>query len=173
MDDAEVAALLDTIPVAAERPRTVEDLDGGLTNRNLKVTTPTATVVVRIPGAGSELLGIDRGLEYRNSVAAATAGVGPPVLHYRPGLGLTVGYLEGRTLGDHDLHDPGMLAAVATACRRLHAGPRFAGEFDMFTVQARYRRTVTEHGFRLPDRYDEFAATVERIRVVLGPRHLG
>jgi thiamine kinase-like enzyme len=170
VDDAEVAALLDSIPVTAERPRTVEDLPGGLTNRNLKVTTPSTTVVVRIPGGGSDLLGIDRDLEYRNSVAAAASGVGPPVLHYRPGYGITVGYLEGRTLGDPDLHDPGILAAVATACRRLHAGPRFAGEFDMFAVQARYRRIVAEHGFRLPDRYDEFAPTVERIRAALGPR---
>jgi thiamine kinase-like enzyme len=170
VDDAEVTALLDAIPVTAELPRTVEDLAGGLTNRNLKVTTPSATVVVRIPGPGAGLLGIDRDLEYRNSVAAAAAGVGPPVLHYRPGRGLTVGYLDGRTLTDGDLHDPGILAAVAAACRKLHAGPRFAGEFDMFAVQARYRRIVAEHGFRLPDRYDEFAPAVQRIRDALGPR---
>ena len=59
-DDPAIVALLDSIPVTAQRPRTVVDLPGGLTNRNLKVTTPTATVVVRIPGPGSELLGIDR-----------------------------------------------------------------------------------------------------------------
>ncbi|MDT7575613.1 MAG: hypothetical protein QOH17_1946, partial [Pseudonocardiales bacterium] len=62
------------------------------------------------------------------------------------------------------------LGRVAAACRRLHAGPRFANDFDMFAVQARYRRIVAEHGFRLPARYDEFAPAVAAIREALGPR---
>src|SRR4029078_10719189 len=62
------------------------------------------------------------------------------------------------------------LARVATACRRLHAGPRFVSEFDMFAVQARYRQIVAPHGVRVPDRYDDFAPTVARIRAALGPR---
>ena len=169
-DDPEIAALLDSIPVTAEQPRTVVDLAGGLTNRNLKVTTPSATVVVRIPGPGSELLEIDRDAEHRNSVAAAQAGVGPPVVHHRPGEGITVEYLPGRTLTDDDLHDPAILGIVAAACRRLHAGPRFVGEFDMFAVQARYRAIVAAHGFRVPERYDGFAPSVARIRAALGPR---
>ena len=168
--DPAVAELLDAIPITAARPRTVTDLAGGLTNRNLKVVTPDATVVVRIPGAGSELLEIDRDAEYRNSVAAAAAGVGPPVVHHRPGQGISVEFLPGRTLTDDDLRSPAMLALVATACRRLHAGPRFVSEFDMFAVQARYRKIVATHGFRVPDRYDDFAPDVARVRAALGPR---
>jgi len=169
-DDPGIAALLDSIPVTAQQPRTVVDLPGGLTNRNLKVTTPSATVVVRIPGPGSELLEIDRDAEHRNSLAAAQAGVGPPVVHHRPGQGISVEFLPGRTLTDDDLHDPHVLRLVATACRRLHHGPRFVSEFDMFEVQARYRRIVAEHGFRVPGRYDDFAPAVARIRAALGPR---
>src|SRR4249919_4250599 len=145
-DDPEISALLDAIPITAEHPRTVVDLPGGLTNRNLKVTTPSATVVVRIPGPGSELLEIDRDAEYRNSVAAAQAGVGPPVVHHRPGQGISVEFLPGRTLTDDDLAHPEILVLVATACRKLHAGPRFVGDFDMFAVQARYRDIVARHG---------------------------
>jgi thiamine kinase-like enzyme len=168
--DPAIAALLDTIPVTAAHPRTVVDLPGGLTNRNLKVTTPAATVVVRIPGPGSELLEIDRDAEYRNSLAAAAAGVGPPVVHHRPGEGIAVEFLPGRTLTDDDLHRPEILTLVAAACRRLHAGPRFVSEFDMFAVQARYRAIVAAHGFRVPARYDDFTPVVERIRAALGPR---
>jgi thiamine kinase-like enzyme len=170
MTDRQLDELLDSIPCTAGRPRTVENLTGGLTNRNLKVSTPDGVVVVRIPVAGPGLLGIDRDHEYANSVAAAQAGVGAPVLHYRPGVGLAVGFLPGRTLSDADLHDPAVLQRVAAACRQLHAGPRFTGEFDVFEVQARYRRIVTEHGFRLPPRYDEFAPIVAEIRTALGPR---
>lgn len=170
MTDGGIETLLDSIPCTAGRPRTVEDLPGGLTNRNLKVTTPDGTVVVRIPAAGPGLLGIDRDAEHANSLAAAAASVGAPVRHYRPGEGLVVDFLPGTALTDADLHDPAVLARVAAACRRLHAGPRFVGEFDMFAVQARYRAVVGEHGFRLPPRYDEFAPVVARIREALGPR---
>ncbi|MGH3566867.1 MAG: phosphotransferase [Pseudonocardia sp.] len=165
--DPAVEALLDSIPCTSLRPRTVEDLPGGLTNRNLKVSTPDGPVVVRIPASGPGLLGIDRDHEHANSRAAAAAGVGAPVLHYRPGQGLVVGFLPGRTLTDDDLCDPAVLGRVAAACRQLHAGPRFDNDFDMFAVQARYRAVVTEHGFRLPDRYDEFAPAVARIREAL------
>jgi thiamine kinase-like enzyme len=166
----DVDALLDAVPCTAGRPRRVEDLPGGLTNRNLKVSTPQGSVVVRIPVAGPGLLGIDRDHEYANSVAAAATGVGAPVLHYRPGQGLVVGFLPGRTLADADLHDPAVLRRVAAACRRLHAGPRFVNDFDMSAIQARYRRIVAEHGFRLPPRYDEFAPQVAAIRAALPPR---
>ncbi len=169
--DPATDALLDSIPCTSRRPRTVEELPGGLTNRNLKVTNPDGCCVVRIPAQdGGGLLGIDRDHEYANSVAAAAAGVGARVLHRRPGVGLTVEYLPGRPLTDGDLHDPAVLGLVAAACRRLHAGPRFVNDFDMFAVQARYRRIVAEHGFRLPPRYDEFAPLVPRIRAALGPR---
>ncbi len=177
--DAEMDALLDSVPCAAPRPRVVEELPGGLTNRSLKVSNANGCCVVRVPagstGANNSadstaLLGIDRDREHADSVAAAEAGVGAPVLHYRAGSGLTVGFLPGTPLTDADLHDPAVLGRVAAACRQLHAGPRFVGDFDMFEVQARYRRIVAEHGFRLPPRYDEFAPQVRRIAGALGPR---
>jgi len=165
--DPGIEALLDSVPCTAHRPRTVEDLPGGLTNRNLKVSTPDGPVVVRIPSGGPGLLGIDRDQEHTNSVAAATAGVGAPVRYYRRGEGLVVDFLDGDTLTDDDLHDPDVLVRVAAACRNLHAGPRFGNDFDMFETQARYRRIVAEHGMRLPARYDEFAPAVARIREAL------
>jgi len=166
--DGEIESLLDSLPSTKRRPRTVQDLPGGLTNRNLKVVNADGACVVRIPAAGRSLLGIDRDHEHANSLAAAAAGVGAPVLHYRPGHGLVVGFLAGRTLTDTDLHDPAVLERVARACRRLHAGPRFVNDFDMFDTQARYRRIVAEHGFRLPPRYDEFAPQLARMRAALG-----
>ena len=78
------SAALDAVECLRGRERAVEELSGGLTNVNLKVTTDDASVVVRIAQAGSELLAIDREAEYENSKAAAEAGVGAPVLEYVP-----------------------------------------------------------------------------------------
>lgn len=56
--------------------------------------------MARLSSGGTELLAIDRDCEYRNSVTAAAAGAGAPVVEYRPRDGLLVlGYIEGRTFG--------------------------------------------------------------------------
>lgn len=172
--DRDIGVLLDRMPSTSGRPRTVEDLPGGLTNRNLKVTTPAGVVVVRLSDNATGLLAIDRDNEYTNSVAAATTGVGAPVVDYLPGEGvLVVGYLDGRTLRDDDLADKSRLRRVADACRTLHGGPRFRDDFDMFSTQRRYLEIVRSHGLRLPARYDEFAPAVEHIRQALAVRQDG
>jgi thiamine kinase-like enzyme len=138
----------------AAAPRTVRELSGGLTNRNYKVTTPDGTFVARIC-SDAGMLGIDRDNEHHNSVAAAAAGVGAPVIEYRPQDRLLVlGYIEGRTLRDEDVADPATIPRVARACRLLHAGQRFAGDFNMFEVQRRYYSVAAANGFRLPPGYD-------------------
>jgi thiamine kinase-like enzyme len=159
------SAVLDSVSCLRGREREVEELPGGLTNVNLKVTTSDGSVVVRIGQEGSELLAIDREAEHLNSRAAAEAGVGAPVLEYvaDPGL-LVVGFIDGHTYTDDDLRHGGHLGRVAAACKQLHDGPRFVNDFDMFEIQPRYLRIVRENGYRLPDRYDEFADRAEQIR---------
>ncbi|HEX4661570.1 MAG TPA: phosphotransferase [Streptosporangiaceae bacterium] len=117
----ELDALFDRTASLARRPRTACELPGGLTNRNYKVTTPDGTFVARVSSGGSELLAIDRDCEYRNSVTAAAAGAGAPVVEYRPEDSvLVIGYIEGRTLGNADVAAAGNIARIAEACRRLH-----------------------------------------------------
>lgn len=163
-------ALLDVLPASARHlpaladAREVAQLPGGLTNRNFKVTTSTGACVVRVSSPQSSLLSIDRDAEHLNCQAAHRAGIGPAVIDYLPGDGvLVIGWVTGRTCTDADLQDPVMLGRVAQACRRLHSGPRFVGEFDMFALQRKYLNTVTERGFRLPGRYLEFMPQVDRI----------
>ena len=150
-----------------------EDLPGGLTNRNLRVTTTDGgeplDLVVRCSQSDAGLLGIDRDAECANTRAAAEAGVGAEVLEYRPDLGmLVIAFLPGRALENADFADPDRLQRAADACRRLHAGPRFTGDFDMFARQASYRATVRERGFPLPPTYDDHAAAWADVRRVLG-----
>jgi thiamine kinase-like enzyme len=157
---SEETPTLDRLACLAGRSWTVSELPGGLTNRNLRVVTDDGLdLVVRCSHGDPELLGIDRDAEAANTAAAAEAGVGAAVVEYRPDLSmLVVAFLEGHVLTDSDFADPGVLARAADACRRLHAGPRFTGEFDMFARQATYLRTVREHGYPLPSGYDDHAA---------------
>ncbi|RYP87484.1 LPS biosynthesis choline kinase [Nocardioides guangzhouensis] len=167
----EVAALLDRIPVLQGRSRAVAELPGGLTNQNLHVTTPEGDYVVRVFRGDAALLGIDRDAEHDNTGAAAEAGVGAPVVSYHPDLGcLVIGFLTGTTLDNDSFSDPAVLARAADACRRLHAGPRFTGDFDMFRRQATYLATVRERGYRLFDGYAGFDDSFQRVRRALAVR---
>ena len=167
LTDAELDAVLDQVTALSGRPREVEDLPGGLTNQNVKVTTPDGCFVVRRSEPGG-MLGIDRDAEHHNTRAAHEAGVGAPVVDYRPDLGvLVIGFLEGRTLENDDFSEPGLIPRVAEACRTLHAGPRFRGDFDMFVRQADYLDTVREEGYWLPEDYLDHAETFARVRAAL------
>ncbi|HEX5188287.1 MAG TPA: choline/ethanolamine kinase family protein [Streptosporangiaceae bacterium] len=154
--------------------RSVTELPGGLTNRNFKITTDNGTFVARVASGGSELLAIDREHEYRNSVRAARAGVGAPVIEYQPAANvLLLSFLEGKTLANADVAEPGRLARIALACRRLHAAERFDGDFDMFEIQRRYRGVVAERGIPIPAGYDDLMDSFEAMARALAVRFEG
>lgn len=164
-------ALLDRVPSLAGTPRRVQQLDGGLTNRNYKVSTPAGTFVARVFAAGTEVLAIDRDNEHHNTVAAAAAGAGPPVVEYCPQAGvLVIGYLPGRTLTDPDLAQPGVIHRVAEACRRLHGAPPFRNEFSMFAIQRGYLGVVRSRGLRIPAGYTGLMPRFEEARRALAVR---
>jgi thiamine kinase-like enzyme len=164
-------ALLDRIPVLQGHPRTVRELEGGLTNHNLHVSVPGRDVVVRLFRGDPVLLGIDRDAEHANTRAAAAAGVGAGVVDYLPELGILVlDYIDGTTFTNDSFAAPGALPRVAEAVRRLHEGPRFAGDFDMFTRQARYLATVQARGYRLFEGYAGFDDAFARVRAALAVR---
>ncbi|HSF98816.1 MAG TPA: choline kinase family protein [Ornithinibacter sp.] len=158
--------LLDGIPVLTGQGRHVTPLPGGLTNHNYRVRTDGGLdVVVRISSPDTGLLGVDRHAEHTNTLAAAAAGVGAPVVDYLQGRGvMVVGFLAGRTWGDADVaENPVRLAA---ALRRLHAGPAFLGRFDMFALRSQYLSVVRDRGFRMPSAYLALEPQVERVRAV-------
>lgn len=165
--------LLDQVPSVAGRPRTVEELPGGLTNHNVKVTTPDGAYVVRLSRSDNALLGIDRDAESFNTKAAESSGAGAPFVDYRPDLGvLVIGFVGGRSYTNADLRVDGTLPRVAGAIRALHTGPRFLTDFDMFVRQPTYLRTCLERGFRLPDGYVDHDPDFRRIALALGVRPL-
>ena len=166
--DDELEALLDRVPVLAGPPAHGGELPGGLTNQNLHVTTRPATGRRRFRGDGASARH-----RPRRRAPELRRGRGRRrrrVVDYRPDLGmLVIEFIRGRTYENATFAEPGVIERVAHACRRLHEGPRFNGDFDMFRRQARYRRTVAERGFRLFDGYDDFDGDFRRVRG-LAPR---
>ena len=144
-------------------------LPGGLTNTNFHVQDDDGLdVVVRWGHADVRMLGIDRDAEHANTAAAYQAGVGAEVVEYRPDLSmLVIGFLSGTALVDADFADAAVMERAADAVRRLHQGPRFTGDFDMFARQAGYLEVVREHGIGLPAGYADHAAAWDDVRRAL------
>src|SRR5215210_3323550 len=169
----DIEAVLDQVPALAGSPRTVEKLSGGLTNENLRVTTPTGDYVVRLARSDNSLLGIDREAESYNTKAAEASGAGAPFVDYRPDLGaLVIGYVGGHSYVNDDLRAPGALPRLAAAIRLLHSGPRFSTDFDMFVRQPTYLRTCVSRGFPIPDDYVSYGEDFLRIQGTLASRPL-
>ncbi|HXI79822.1 MAG TPA: choline kinase family protein [Verrucomicrobiae bacterium] len=166
--DPTIEQVIAAIPAWAGREVVAEAIPAGLTNRNYRVTVDGTPTFVRIPGADTGLLAVDRGNEIHNTRAAAAAGAGPAVLHHLPQWdAFVLEWIDGRTMSNATFARAGEPERVAAAARRLHAGPRFRDDFDMFRLAERYLRVVDERGIRIPDGYRERVGQLPTIEAAL------
>src|SRR5213593_158584 len=142
----------------------ISSLSGGLTNENHLVEAGGQRYVMRIPGASTELLAIDRANEVHNTRAAASTGIGPAVLEHIPELDVMVlEFIPGPTMSAQTLQSERMVRRMAESFTRLHGAPRFLKNFDMFRLIEEYLRIVEEHDVRIPADYRERLPQLEDI----------
>jgi thiamine kinase-like enzyme len=159
------------IPDWAGKHVTSTPIPAGLTNRNYRVKVDGILMFVRIPGAATDLLAVDRGNERFNTRAAAVAGVAPRVLHVVPEWDVFVlEWLTAATMSNETFAAPGMPGRIAATLRRLHAGPRFRDDFDMFRLSERYLAVVDERQIPIPAGYREHLDLVPAIETALAAR---
>ncbi len=164
VEDPELERVLAQVADLAGSECVVTPIEGGMTNRNYRVRAGERDYVVRVSVRETGQLGIDRANEHRNSVRAARAGVGVGVVtRVAEPEALVVEHVEGRTLSPVDFGDPRRISVLATLLRRLHACEPFDRDFDMLEVQPRYYEIVREHGYPLPDRYDDYGERAGRV----------
>jgi len=149
----------------------IHQLAGGLTNSNYRVQVDHTSYVVRIPGQSTELLAVDRTNEHHNTRAAAAAGVGAGVVHYLADCTVMVlAFIPGETMSIAALQQPGMPARMAAALKKLHAGPRFLQDFNMFRLTDFYLQIAAERGIRIPPNYPQRMKTVQQIERALAAK---
>jgi thiamine kinase-like enzyme len=142
----------------------VTALSGGLTNENYLVESGGDRYVMRIPGASTELLSIDRVNEVHNARAAASTGIGPVVLEHVPQLDVMVlEFIPGPTMSAKSLQTEPMVRRMAESFKRLHTAPRFLKDFDMFRLIENYLRIVDEHKVEIPSDYREWLPGLREI----------
>ncbi len=159
-----IEEIVSSVPDWSGKQASIERLSGGLTNENFKVAVDGKTFFVRVPGESTELLAVDRDNEIFNARAAAQAGVGPRVLHYLPEFrAMVLEFLSGETMSSRTLSADGMPARIAAVLRKLHSGPRFLTDFNMFRLVEYYLDVCDRRGFRIPDGYAARKSAITRI----------
>jgi thiamine kinase-like enzyme len=155
------------------RTTVVTPLSGGITNHNFKVEVEGRAYVLRMGGAQTDLLGIDRRVEREASRRAAEVGVGPVVEQFvEPEGWLVTRFIEGKTIPVAAMRRPENVRRVAGALRRFHQAPAIPGRFDAHEVVEAYRREAAERGVQIPGAYARAHEVSERIRAERGPQRL-
>ncbi len=148
----------------------IEVLGGGITNHNFKVTFDDGAYVLRVGGRDTELLGIDRRVEYEASLAAAAVGVGPEVVAFiEPEGYLVTRFLGGTVVEPEALRELEPLRRVAQSLRAVHGGPPIPARFDPFRVVEAYAATATTHGIAVPPVFDRAQKTAVLVAKARGP----
>jgi thiamine kinase-like enzyme len=155
------------------RRATVTELGGGITNHNFKIEVDGAAYVLRMGGAKTGLLGIDRAVEHAASLRAEEIGVGPPVADFVASEGwLVTRFIDGRPIPVEHMREPSTLSRVAAALRTLHAARAIPGRFDAHSVVEIYRSEAEANGVSIPHAFGVAYEVSKRIRAARGPQPL-
>jgi thiamine kinase-like enzyme len=163
-----IEQVIGAVPEWTGRSIRTERIQAGLTNTNWRVEVDGTPYFVRIPGAATELLAVDRGNELHNTRAAAEAGVAPRVAAIIPELdAFALEWVDGTAGSNESLRAPGTPARIGAVLRDLHRGPRFRDDFDMVRLAERYLALVDARSMPIPSGYREHLDRIPRIETAL------
>ncbi len=149
-------------------------LEGGITNRNFRVTLGGRDVVVRVPGKDTSELGIDREAEAQAAQAAARLGLGPSVAAVidDPRC-IATDFVPGETMTADSLQGEREIVGVAKILRALHeSGESIGTDFDPFEVIRDHAERAVARGASLPPEFEQAELLAKEIRLKLtSPLH--
>jgi thiamine kinase-like enzyme len=134
----------------------ISPLGGGITNQNYRIDIGDEAFVLRIAGANTDLLGIDRENEHLASTYAAELGIAPEVLaSVRPEGYLVTRFLQqARPIPPEELRQPATIRRVVEALHKIHTMPAVPWTFSPFRVVETYAETAARYGVRFPDSFE-------------------
>jgi len=140
-------------------------LQGGITNRNFRVTLGGCDYVLRQPGKDTDLLGIDREAERLANDTAAELGIAPAVAASLEDC-LVTRFVSCHAMVSREIGD--RVQEIAIALRGFHeSGVRLTADFWVPDLLEDYARIVRDRGGVLPGVYGETVAAAARIAEVL------
>lgn len=148
-----LSPILERIPqFSAARSVEVEELTGGITNRNYKITADGECFVLRLGGNETQFLGIDRKNEYECSVLASRVGVAPePTAFLEPEGYIVARFISGKGIPEDAIGTDENIGRVVQSMKAYHALDFFPGSFSPFRVAEEYTKIALSFDVELPD----------------------
>ena len=109
-------------------------LTGGITNLNYRIEADSHAYVLRITGADTDLLGIQRDVEHQANLEAGKLGVAPEVVYFiEPEGYLLTRFVKGKHIPPEVITRPEYILRVVRKLRLFHKRcPPLSGEFNVF-----------------------------------------
>jgi thiamine kinase-like enzyme len=153
MELAQVEALARRVPqLAAAKDIIPSFLAGGITNQNYRLDVDGEAFVMRISGAKTDLLGIDRTREAHNHCIAASAGIAPDAIGFvMPEEYLVTRFVQGEKISPEQIRTPGRMQGLCRSLHAIHDGPHFLGTFSPFRTVESYLSIARANLAPLPE----------------------
>ncbi len=142
---------------------------GGLTNLVYRIDNARETLIVRIPGDGTDDY-IDRAVELHNAQAAYLAGVSPEILWADGQSGIMISRcIEAETMTPAQFSNrDGSPARAGVALAKLHnSGQEFQFRFELFTMIDDYLKILGNKDTTLPEGYSDIVKAAQPVKQVL------
>jgi thiamine kinase-like enzyme len=144
-------------------------LGGGITNNNYRIDVGGESFVLRIVGADTELLGINRDYEYAANLAAGKLGIAPEVYYYiQPEGYLVTRFITGRLIPPKEISQPENIRRVMEAVRKIHNMTDIPGKFNVFRVVRDYSETARRYRVNFPNNFDWLTMQMNDAEETLG-----
>jgi thiamine kinase-like enzyme len=151
-----LSPILQRIPQFAsiEYPE-IEELTGGITNKNYKITVDHESFVLRLGGNETQFLGIDRKNEYECSLLASQIGVAPePTAFLEPEGYILARFISGKGIPSEEIGTKENICRIVESMKAYHGLDFFPGTFSPFRVAEEYAKTAHSFNVKLPDKMD-------------------
>lgn len=147
---------------------------GGQTNRNFKLTIGNDRYVLRLAGAGTDMI-INRQNDEINSTRAAEIGISTRVVYADRNSGIMLReYVDGVTLTTNSFRDPAIIDRVANALLRVHrSGVTFESRFSILAKLDDYEHILRRSGGPVPIEYFDLARATQPARDILASQTIG
>lgn len=148
-------------------------LSGGITNSNFRIGVGGEAFVLRIAGADTELLGINREYEYAANLVAGKLGIAPEVFYFiRPEGYLVTRFITGRPILLEEICQPENIRRVMDVVRKIHSMPEIPGNFDVFRIISDYSEIAHRFQVAFPQNYDWLIERVQDAEKALNTHSL-
>lgn len=148
-------------------PYAVSRLQQGANNENFVVESGAERFVLRIARPTAARFNLDRVRNVRAHEAAAAAGVAPEIVAAKlPEAHYLARFIDGPSLSNERVHQPGVVSAVGGALKSLHGAGAIEGGFSSFADTRRYLAIAVEEGLPLPDGMEALMLKVDQIERV-------